>query len=91
MDRNTLEPCWARDSRLPRSDGRAGVHESTVAYWVARYGLRAGGAEKHAARGGIGREELQELVDGGLSIAEISAEVGRSKATVRHWLRDVTG
>jgi transposase len=68
--------------------GRAvGRHESTVAYWVTKYGLAAARAEKHAARGGLVREELAGLVERGLSIAEIAAEVDRSKATVRHWLR----
>ena len=43
--------------------------------------------ERHAARGGIDRDELERLVEGGLSIAQIAAAVDRSKATVRHWLR----
>ncbi len=52
-----------------------------------KYGLEAVNREKHAAKGGIDRERLEELVEAGMSIAEIAAEVERSKATVRHWLR----
>ncbi len=66
---------------------RLEVHESTVAYWLDRYGLRAVNAEKHAARGGLTRETLEALVADGLSIAQIAARVDRSKPTVRHWLR----
>jgi len=50
-------------------------------------GLIARGREKHAAKGGLERETLETLVARGLTIAEISAEVSLSKATVRHWLR----
>jgi DNA-binding transcriptional ArsR family regulator len=42
--------------------------------------------EKYAAKGGIDRERLRELVTGGLSTSEIALEVGLSKSTVRHWL-----
>jgi transposase len=67
---------------------RVGKRESTVAHWVERYGLKAANREKHAARGPLSREELADLVAGGASIAEIAETVGRSKATVRHWLRE---
>jgi transposase len=61
-------------------------HPSTISYWMEKHGLVAVNREKHAARGGIERERLEELVEAGMSIAEIAVEVGRSKATVRHWL-----
>lgn len=64
-----------------------GRHEATVAYWVGKHGLRAAHAEKHAKRGGIDRAQLLELVEAGLSVAEIARAVDRSKATVRHWLK----
>lgn len=66
---------------------RVGRHESTVAYWLERHGLRAAKAEVHAARGAIEREEMERLVTEGLSIAQIAQRTDRSKATVRHWLR----
>jgi transposase len=66
---------------------RLGVHESTVAERLASYGLPAVNAQRHAPRGGLTRERLEPLVEVGMSIAQIAAELDRSKATVRHWLR----
>jgi transposase-like protein len=66
---------------------RFGKNPSTVGYWVNKHGLSSPYAEKHAARGGIERERLEELVERGMTIAEIAVEVDRRKATVRHWLR----
>jgi transposase-like protein len=59
---------------------------STVAYWVNKHGLTSRHAPKHAARGGLTRDQLQPLVEDGRSIREIAAELGVSPATVRHWL-----
>lgn len=65
---------------------RVGLRASTVGYWVKKHGLKAVNRERHAPKGGIGKEELEALVDGGATIAEIAEAVGMSKATVRHWL-----
>jgi transposase len=62
-------------------------HPSTVSYWLAKYGLQAVNSDKHRARGAIERDELEALVDEGLSITELAEALDRSKATVRHWLR----
>lgn len=62
-------------------------HESTVAYWVAKYGFQASGLERHKARGALDREELERLVTAGATLGEIAEQADRSKATVRHWLR----
>lgn len=59
---------------------------STVAYWVRKHGLHSAHAERHASRGTLDRRILAALVDEGLSIAAIAAEVGRSPTSVRHWL-----
>lgn len=42
----------------------------------------------NAARGGLEREVLAELVEQGLTIREIAARVDRSAGTVIHWLRE---
>jgi hypothetical protein len=60
---------------------------STVAYWVNKHGLVSIHAEKHAARGGIAREQLEPLVAAGLSIRAIGECLGVSYATVQHWLK----
>ncbi len=87
MDRASLEQLLDRGLSLADIGRRFGKHEATVAHWVERYGLEAVNREKHGARGALSREELERLVGSGASIAEIAEAVGRSKATVRHWLR----
>ena len=66
-----MEADWLR-SRL--ESGRsiesiareAGKAPSTVAYWVNKHGLTSTHAVKHAARGAIAREVLEELMAEGL-------------------------
>jgi transposase len=87
MDRALLEEMLAEGLSLAAMGRRLGVHESTVAGQLWACGLRAVNAEKHAARGGLTREQLEPLIEAGLSVAQIAAEVDRSKGTVRHWLR----
>jgi transposase/Zn finger protein HypA/HybF involved in hydrogenase expression len=77
----------ARGVSVEKIAKRFGKHPSTVSYWMARHGLEAPNRDKHAAKGGIERERLEALVEAGMTIAEIAAEVHLSKATVRHWLR----
>jgi transposase-like protein len=60
---------------------------STVAYWVNKHGLTSQQAERHRARGGLTREQLEPLVQDGRSIRQIGAELGVSPGTVRHWLK----
>lgn len=67
---------------------RVGRHESTVAYWLRKYGLEATGRARHAPLGPLRRVELASLVDQGLSTAQIAESVGRSKTSVRHWLQE---
>jgi transposase len=63
-----------------------GCSASTVAYWVNKYGLTSQHAERHRARGGVTREQLEPLVQDGRSIREIAAELQLSPTAVRHWL-----
>lgn len=88
MDRVSLEQLLSQGLSLAEIGRRFGKHESTVGYWVERYGLAAVNREQCAARGALAREELEGLVESGASIAEIAETVGRGKATVRHWLRE---
>jgi len=83
MDRASLQQLLGRGLSLAEIGWRFGRHESTVAYWVQKYGLEAVNRSKHAAKGGLAREELGRLVEAGISIAEIAREVERSSATVR--------
>jgi transposase/5-methylcytosine-specific restriction endonuclease McrA len=86
MDRASLEQLLGRGLSLAEIGRRFGLHESTVAYWVEKYGLEAVNRDRHAAKGGLTREELEPLVGARMTIAEIAETFGRSKGTVRHWL-----
>jgi len=86
MDRDALHLLLAQGCSLAEIGRRFGRHESTVGYWAQKHGLEAVKRHKHVAKGGLSREELERLVEAGKSIAEIAESVGRSKATVRHWL-----
>jgi transposase len=87
MDRESLVAVLDLGLSLEEIGRRFDRHPSTVSYWLNKYGLQAFNRDKHAAKGGIPRDRLAALVEAGMSIAEIAAEVGRGKATVRHWLR----
>jgi transposase len=87
MDRDSLARWLEAGESVEKIAARVDRHPSTVAYWMKKFGLEAPNRAKHAARGGIERERLTELVEHGHSTAEIAALVNRSTATVRHWLR----
>jgi transposase len=86
VDKESLEVLLGEGLSLERIGKRFGKEASTVSYWMKKYGLEAVHREKHAAREGIEREQLAELVDGGASIAKIADALGRSTVTIRHWL-----
>lgn len=86
MEREALQRWLEEGLSLEQIGARVGRHPSTVGYWVAKHGLAACGRDRHSARGAIEREVLEELVARGLTVRRIAAEVGRSTATVRHWL-----
>jgi transposase len=86
LDRDSLEELLERGLSVEAVARRFGKHPSTVSYWMKKHGLSAVNREKHAASGAPRREQLEEFVAAGLSIAEIAEAADRSKATVRHWL-----
>jgi transposase len=86
MDRVSLEKLLGQGLSLTEIGRRFGKDPSTVGYWVAKHGLKATGREKYAPKGGLCREELERLVEEGASLKQIAGAVGRSTATVRHWL-----
>jgi transposase len=88
MDRIALERMLGEGLSLAEIGRRVGRHESTVGYWVGLYGLEACGRQRHRAKGAITREELEALVASGLSTAQIAESTGRTRTTVRHWLRE---
>jgi len=88
MERTTLEAWLAEGLSLEAMGERAARAPSTISYWLRKHGLRAANSERHAARGPLPREQLEPLVTRGLSQREIGRELGRSQASVRHWLQE---
>lgn len=86
MDRESLARLLGMGLSLEQIGKRFGRDASTVGYWVRKHGLRAAHADKHAARGGIAREELVVLIEAGLSHAQIAARLCVSPSTVKYWL-----
>jgi transposase-like protein len=86
VDRDALELLLKRGLSLAEIGRRFGRDESTVGYWVKKHRLVAVNAEKHAGRGGLSREILEELTEAGLSIRKIADRTGFSPTAVRHWL-----
>jgi DNA-binding transcriptional ArsR family regulator len=87
MDRAWLHEQLAGGRSIESLARETGRDPSTVAYWVAKHGLASMHAPKHAARGGIARDELEPLVTAGLSVRAIAERLGVSYTTVRHWLK----
>jgi len=87
MDGESLRLLLAQGLSVEKIAGRFGKDPSTVSYWMKKHGLESPYRNKHAAKGGIERARLEELVSGGMTIAEIAEEVGVSTGTVRYWLR----
>jgi transposase len=88
MDRTDLEQLLGQGLSLAEIGRRVGLHEATVGYWVKKHRLEAVNRTRHAAKGPLTRAELEPLVQAGMSSAQIAETVGRSKTTVRHWLRE---
>src|SRR4051795_5195335 len=87
MEKEFLGGCLAKGMSLDAIAKSVGKHESTVSYWLKKYGLEAARTEKHSARGGLEREELERLLDAGLSLRGIAQRTDRSLATIRYWVR----
>jgi transposase len=87
VEKSVLELLLSQGFSVESIGKRFGRDPSTIAYWIHKHGLEAPNRAKYAAKGGIPEERLAELVERGMTIAEIAAELRLSKGTVRHWLR----
>lgn len=87
MDRDWLAAQLASGRSIQSIAVEVGKDHSTVSYWVHKFDLHSAHADRHAARGGLDREVLEAHIAAGLSTREIAEAVGRSQATVRHWLK----
>jgi transposase len=86
MDRDSLALLLAQGVSVEEIGRRFNRHPSTVAYWMAKFGLEAPIGENGAATGGIERGRLEELVGEGRTTRQIAAELDVSQPTVRRWL-----
>lgn len=86
MDKGFLEDCLASGMSLEAIGTVAGKHPSTVSYWLKKHGLAASSADRHAAKGGIEKEQLEALVTEGLTLREISERLDRGASTIRYWM-----
>jgi transposase len=87
VDKELLEQCLGEGLSLEAIGKRVGKHESTVSYWLKKHGLVVERAEKNAAKGGLERGTLEELLAADMSLREIASRVDRSLATVRYWMK----
>jgi transposase-like protein len=87
MDKDWLAARLDAGDSIEAIAREVGRDPSTVAYWVNTHGLRSRHAERHAPRGPLAREDLEPLVEVGMSIRQIARELERSPTTIRHWLR----
>lgn len=83
-----MQRCLERGMSLAEIGRKVGRDPSTVSYWLHKHGLEANGRKRHAPRGGIARQELEPLVEQGMSVRDIARHLDRSGSTVRHWLRE---
>jgi hypothetical protein len=86
MDKRFLEDCLGRGMSLVQIGQRAGRDPSTVGYWVRKHGLRAVNAERNAPRGGLTKDQLEPLVNEGLTLAEMAERLDRSIRTICYWM-----
>jgi len=87
MDRDWLHEQLAAGRSIESLAREVGRDPSTVAYWVTKHGLVSAYAAKHAARGGITRDELEPLVAEGCTVDAIAKRLGFGATTIRYWLK----
>jgi transposase len=79
---------WLDDGlSLDQIGGIVGRRPSTVAYWLRKYGLTANGHDRHSPKGGLTRQQLEPLLQEGLTLAVIADELGVSITSVRYWIQ----
>jgi transposase len=86
MDRDQLATMLEAGRSIESIARETGKSASTVGYWVNKHGLTSRHAARHAARGGIEREQLEGLLSEGLTLREMADRLGISYTTVRHWM-----
>jgi transposase len=87
VDKDSLELLLRQGLSFSDIGKRFGRDRSTVAYWARKHGLQAANHGKHRPLGAPDRDELEALVEQGLSLIKIAARLGRSETSVKYWVR----
>ena len=85
VDRRSLEEMLDAGLSLEEIGRRVDRHPSTIGYWVRKHGLVAPLRDRHAPKGALRKEQLEVLIEEGLTLSAIAQRVGRSYSTVRYW------
>jgi Helix-turn-helix domain len=83
MDRELLRAWLERGMSLAEIGALVERDPTTVSYWLKKHGLKANGHDKHAPKGVLTREQLEPLVEAGLTLEEIGARLHRGARTIR--------
>jgi IS30 family transposase len=86
MEKESLERMLRQELTISEIAKRFGKAPSTVACWMEKHGLQAVYRDTHSRELEIDRERLETLVGGGMTIAEIAAELHLTPVTVRRRL-----
>lgn len=86
MDREQLRQWLDEGLSLPQIGRLTGELPGTVGYWVRKYGFVANGRAEFSRKGGLSKEKLEPLVDGGATLKEIAEQLDVGVDTVRRWL-----
>src|SRR5437016_3469083 len=74
--KEALEEMLSDGLKISEIATRLGKARSTIAYWMEVHALQATSRETHARERDVDRAHLQGLVDEGLTVAEMAAELG---------------
>jgi transposase-like protein len=86
MEKRFLAECLAQGMSLPEIGRQVGRAPGTIGYWVAKHGLEANGKRRFSPGRRPPREQLEVLLDEGLTLAQVGARFGVGPNTVRNWI-----
>jgi hypothetical protein len=87
MDRRQLKRYLDEGLSLRQIGKLTDLDHGTVAYWVAKHGLIANGRGRQASRGGLDKESLEMLIEGGATMREMADAQEVSPSTIQYWLK----